>query len=114
MDTSEEPQPSPFRSRQSPDRGSGSGDPQIIQCYSHGRVVQMPSLRGRSQDLRDRLLKHIAARAFEPGRAYNEQEVNAALMSVFDDYVALRRYLVESRHLIRDQAGREYRLPVPA
>ena len=74
----------------------------------------MPSLRGRSLDLRDRLLKHIASRAFEPERAYTEQEVNAALMSVFDDYVALRRYLVESRHLIRDQAGREYRLPVPA
>jgi len=102
------------RSRQPADRGSGSSDPQIIQCYSHGRVVQMPSLRGRSQGLRDRLLGHIAARAFEPGRAYTEQEVNAALMSVFDDYVALRRYLVESRHLMRDQAGREYRLPDPA
>lgn len=97
--------------RQPADRGSGSTDPQIIQCYSHGRVVQMPSLRGRSQGLRDRLLKHIAGRAFEPGRGYSEQEVNAALMPVFDDYVALRRYLVESRHLTRDQAGREYRLP---
>lgn len=102
------------RQRQPADRGSGSTDPHIIQCYSHGRVVQMPSLRGRSLDLRDRLLKHIASRAFEPGHAYTEQEVNAALMSVFDDYVALRRYLVESRHLIRDQAGREYRLPAPA
>jgi hypothetical protein len=112
MDTSEKPRPS--RARQSPDRGSGSTDPQIVQCYSHGRVVQMPSLRGRSQDLRDRLLKHIAARAFEQGRGYSEQEVNVALMSVFDDYVALRRYLVESRHLTRDQAGREYRLPAPA
>lgn len=112
MDTSEEPQPP--RPRQSADRGSGSSDPQIVQCYSHGRVVQMPSLRGRSQDLRDRLLGHIAARAFEPGRAYDEQEVNAALMAVFDDYVALRRYLVESGHLTRDRAGRAYRLPAPA
>jgi hypothetical protein len=109
MDTSEEPQAS--RPRQSADRGSRSSDPQIIQCYSHGRVVQMPSLRGRSQDLRDQLLKHIAAQSFEPDRDYSEQEVNAALMSVFDDYVALRRYLVESRHLTRDQAGRRYRLP---
>ena len=98
------------RARQSPDRGSGSSDRQIIQCYSHGRVVQMPSSRGRGQDLRDRLLKHIAAQAFEPGRDYSEPEVNAALMSVFDDHVALRRYLVESKHLTRDQAGRRYRL----
>ena len=102
------------RSTQPADRGSGSADSQIIQCYSHGRVVQMPSMRGRSQDLRDRLLRHIAARAFEPDRGYSEQEVNAALMPVFDDYVALRRYLVESRHLTRDQAGREYRLSSPS
>lgn len=113
MDTSETT-PDETRSRQPADRGSGSDDPQIIQLYSRGRVVQMPTMRGRSQDLRNRLLKHIATRAFEPGRAYSEQEVNAALMGVFDDYVALRRYLVETRHLIRDQAGREYRLPASA
>jgi hypothetical protein len=102
------------RSRQPADRGSGSDDPQIIQLYSHGRVVQMPSSRKRGSDLRDRLLKHIATRAFEPGHAYSEQEVNAALMGVFDDYVALRRYLVETGNLIRDPAGQRYQLPVPA
>lgn len=100
--------------RQPADRGSGSTDPQIIQLYSHGRLVQMPSLRGRSVDLRDRVLRHVATRAFEPGRAYSEQEVNEALMRIFDDYVALRRYLIESKHLMRDRAGREYRLPAPA
>ena len=114
MDTSDEPQPSHPAARQPADRGSGSDDPQIIQLYSRGRLVQMPSMRGRSQDLRDRVLKHVATRAFEPDRSYSEQEVNAALMSVFDDYVALRRYLIESRNLIRDQAGREYRLPAQA
>jgi hypothetical protein len=115
MDTADEPQLSrPSGPRQPADRGSGSTDPQIIQLYSHGRLVQMPSLRGRSQDLRDRVLRHIATRAFEPGRAYSEQEVNAALMGVFDDYVALRRYLVESKHLMRDRAGWEYRLPAQA
>ncbi|GAA2060554.1 hypothetical protein GCM10009839_84120 [Catenulispora yoronensis] len=103
--------PKETRFRQPADRGSGSDDPQIAQLYSHGRLVQMPTMRGRSQDLRERLLKHIATRAFEPGRTYSEPEVNAALMSVFDDYVALRRYLVETRNLTRDRAGREYRLP---
>ena len=113
MDT-EDPITDEPRSRQPADRGSGSDDPQIIQLYSHGRVVQMPSLRSRSKDLRDRLLRHIAYRAFELGRDYTEQEVNQALMGVFDDYVALRRYLVESQHLMRDQAGRQYRLPALA
>ncbi|NUR58030.1 MAG: DUF2087 domain-containing protein [Catenulispora sp.] len=86
----------------------------MIQLYSHGRVVQMPSMRNRTKDLRDRLLQHIATRAFELGRDYTEQEVNQALMGVFDDYVALRRYLVESNHLMRDRAGRLYRLPAVA
>lgn len=112
MDTDRNPAES--RSRQPADRGSGSDDPQIIQLYSHGRVVQMPSLRNRTKDLRDRLLRHIATRAFEVGRDYTEQEVNQALMGVFDDYVALRRYLVESGHLMRDRAGRLYRLPAVA
>lgn len=115
MDTdTEDPITDESRSRQPADRGSGSDDPQIIQLYSHGRVVQMPSLRSRSKDLRDRLLRHIAYRAFELGRDYTEQEVNQALMGVFDDYVALRRYLVESKYLMRDQAGRQYRLPALA
>ena len=32
-------------------------------------------------------------------------------MGVYDDYSALRRYLIEDGHLTRDRAGREYRLP---
>ena len=49
-------------------------------------------------------------RAFEPGRVYSEPEVNERLFSVYDDYTALRRYLVEERCLTRDRAGSQYRL----
>ena len=92
-------------------RDSGSDDPAIDQLYSRGRLVQMPSMRGRNQGLRDRLLRHIATTSFELGRAYTEAEVNERLMAVYDDYTSLRRYLVEDGHLQRDRAGREYRLP---
>jgi hypothetical protein len=95
-------------------RDSGSDDKAIDQLYSRGRLVQMPSMRGRNQELRHKLLKHIAATSFEPGRVYTEAEVNALLMAVYDDYTALRRYLVEAGHIQRDRAGREYQLPEQA
>ena len=40
------------------------------------------------------VLRHIAAR-FEPERKYTEKEVNAILKKIFDDYVTIRRYLIE-------------------
>jgi hypothetical protein len=92
-------------------RDSGSDDKAIDQLYSHGRLVQMPTMRKRNEALRDKLLKHIATTSFEPGRTYTEAEVNEQLMAVYDDYTSLRRYLVEDGHMTRDRAGREYQLP---
>ena len=74
-----------------------------------GRIVTMPAKRSRRL-----LVLNYAAALFEVGVHYSELEVNSKLRPVFDDYVALRRYLVESGHLMRDQAGREYRLPAVA
>jgi hypothetical protein len=103
---SQSAQPSSLQTR----RGSNSGDPAVDQLYSRGRLVQMPSLRGKNQTLRGKLLRHIATTAFEPGRVYSESEVNERLFSVYDDYTALRRYLVEERCLTRDRAGSRYQL----
>lgn len=35
------------------------------------------------------------AESFEEGRKYSEKEVNAILSDIFDDYVTIRRYLIE-------------------
>jgi hypothetical protein len=56
----------------------------------------MPAAHGK----RMVVLEHIAA-AFEPGVRYPEREVNAVLRAWFDDYAALRRYLVDSDLLSR-------------
>ncbi len=53
------------------------------------------------------LLRRIAG-LFEPGRRYAEPEVNAVLMPVWDDYVTIRRYLIEYRFLDRRPDGGEY------
>ena len=92
-------------------RNSGSDDKAIDQLYSRGRLVHMPAMKPRNEELRGKLLKHIVSTSFELGRSYTEAEVNELLMAVYDDYTSLRRYLVEDGHLQRDRAGREYRLP---
>jgi hypothetical protein len=61
-----------------------------------GRIDQMPARRSR----RLVVLDHVS-RTFEPGRRYAEAEVDVVLRAFFDDYVALRRYLVDEGFLAR-------------
>ena len=60
----------------------------------------MPAKRTRR-----RLLLDQVAQAFEPGRRYPERVVNEILKPIFDDYCALRRYLVDEDFLSRTPAG---------
>jgi hypothetical protein len=66
-----------------------------------GRISTMPAKRSK----RLVLLDHVAG-LFEIGVHYDEQDVNSILRAVFDDYVALRRYLVDEGFL--DRAEGEY------
>jgi hypothetical protein len=47
------------------------------------------------------VLDHVA-QEFEPGRRYDESEVNLVLRRLHPDYAALRRYLVENEFLTRE------------
>ena len=53
---------------------------------------------------------HIAVK-FEQGRVYSEKQVNELIRSAiaFDDYVLVRRDLVDMRCLFRKADGSEYR-----
>jgi hypothetical protein len=66
-----------------------------------GRITLMPAKRSKRLVLFD----HVA-RLFEIGVHYSELEVNSILRAVFDDYVALRRYLIDEGFL--DRASGEY------
>jgi len=61
-----------------------------------GRIEVMPAKRSRRLLLLDEI-----AQAFEPGVRYPERAVNQALGSLFSDYAALRRYLVDEEFLAR-------------
>jgi hypothetical protein len=63
-----------------------------------GRITTMPARRSKRLVLLD-----FVARRFEIGVHYPEQDVNGILRAVFDDYVALRRYLIDEGFLDRDR-----------
>jgi hypothetical protein len=61
-----------------------------------GRLTSIPVARAK----RRVVLDYLSGR-FEPGRVYPEPEVNLILGRVFDDYAALRRYLVDEGFMER-------------
>jgi hypothetical protein len=54
------------------------------------------------------ILLNRIVREFDPGVRYPEPEVNAILRPIYDDYVTVRRYLIEYRFLDRRPDGSEY------
>jgi hypothetical protein len=68
----------------------------IERFMPNGRLEQMPAKRGRRLVVLDQV-----ARMFEPGHRYPEREVNDVLRTVWPDYAALRRYLVDEGFLDR-------------
>jgi len=49
-----------------------------------------------------RIVLERVALEFEPGRRYDEKEVNAIVGAFFTDHASLRRYLVDEGFLDRD------------
>lgn len=62
-----------------------------------GRLELLPARHAK----RRLVLEYVATR-FEPRRDYREPEVNAVLGEVHDDYVTLRRYLIDEGLLERE------------
>jgi hypothetical protein len=81
----------------------------VLRSYFDGeRLTAMPRA-GRKRQI---VLEHIVQR-FEPGRRYNEVEVNLELRQVWPvDVAALRRYLVDAQLLDRAQ-GHYWRIGGP-
>lgn len=69
----------------------------IDRFVENGRLLIMPTKRAK----RLLVLDHFA-QSFEPGRTYLEAEVNEVLGAFYDDYAALRRYLVDEVFLTRE------------
>ncbi len=81
-------------------RGGGDG---AGSYFRRGRLTSIP---GRAE-VRSRVLA-VVGDSFEPGTAYSEAKVNAICGEWFDDWVSLRRALVDEGLLRRNDSGTTY------
>ncbi|MGZ8595800.1 MAG: DUF2087 domain-containing protein, partial [Actinomycetota bacterium] len=65
--------------------------------FRAGRLTEIPTKESKRRIVLERI-----AIEFEPGRRYDEQEVNVIVGAFFNDYAAIRRYLVDEGFLDRD------------
>lgn len=65
--------------------------------FRDGRLTEVPHRRSKRRIVLERI-----ALEFEPGRRYDEKEVNVVVGRFFDDYASIRRYLVDEGFLDRD------------
>lgn len=68
------------------------------------RIKSLPAKEKRKVHLFE-----LAARCFEPEKIYTEAEVNEILIPMYEDYVMLRRYLIDYQFLKRNPSGSQYR-----
>lgn len=73
-------------------------DPVVRRFVTGSRLVTIPARQSKRRRVLDWL-----AQEFEPGRAYPESAVNAALQRHHPDYASLRRYLVDEGFMERRQ-----------
>lgn len=65
--------------------------------FRNGRLTEIPTKRAKRLIILERI-----ALEFEPGHHYDEKDVNVAVSRYFNDYAAIRRYLVDEHFLDRD------------
>jgi len=65
--------------------------------FRNGRLTEIPTKRSKRLIVLERI-----AIEFEPGWRYAEKEVNVVVGVFFNDYAAIRRYLVDEGFLARD------------
>ncbi|WET78984.1 DUF2087 domain-containing protein [Amycolatopsis sp. QT-25] len=71
--------------------------------FRRGRLTSIPG----DKTVRSRVLE-VVSDSFEPGVSYPEAKVNAICGEWFDDWVTLRRALVDEGMLRRDKSGTSY------
>jgi hypothetical protein len=79
--------------------GAASEDEETVlrTFFRNGRLTEIPA-----KESKRRIVLERVAIEFEPGVRYDEKEVNVIVGRFFNDYAALRRYLVDEGFLARD------------
>ncbi len=79
--------------------GAANEDEEIVlrTFFRDGRLTEIPAKESKRRIILERI-----AIEFEPGVRYEEREVNAIVGRFFNDFAALRRYLVDEGFLDRE------------
>jgi hypothetical protein len=82
--------------------GAASEDEESVlrTFFRNGRLVEIPAKESKRRIVLERI-----AVEFDPGVRYDENEVNVIVGRFFNDYAALRRYLVDEGFLSRDHGA---------
>jgi hypothetical protein len=85
--------------------GWSAEDQQVLREHTQGRqLTRLPSKQKKTL-----VILRWLATFFEPERFYSEAEVNGVLKAVYaEDYVSLRRDLVDLGYLRRERGGGKY------
>jgi predicted transcriptional regulator len=85
--------------------GWSEEDQQILRDYTSGpHLTHLPNKRRKTE-----VILRWLVTLFQAGRMYSEAEVNEVLKSVYaEDYVSLRRDMVDFRFLRRESGGSKY------
>lgn len=79
--------------------GAASDEEAVLRAFLRdGRLTEIPARESKRRIVLERI-----ALEFEPGVHYDEKTVNAIVGKFFNDYAALRRYLVDGGFLDRDR-----------
>lgn len=86
----------------------GPGQKKVLVAFLNpdGTIRKIPN--SITQSARFRLVLDYIQAAFEPGRIYNEKEVNAVISRFHHDFAGLRRDLVDAGLLARERDGSKY------
>lgn len=79
----------------------------MIERYlRNGKITLIP----KKQKAKKLVFDYIYDQIHPLGRVFSEKEINQAIQVHYDDYVTMRRDLVDNGYLERDDYGQEYRL----
>ncbi|MFO7730583.1 MAG: DUF2087 domain-containing protein [Spirochaetia bacterium] len=80
-----------------------------VHTMADNRTIPLELVRWPKKQKEKLVVLDYIARLLEPDREYSEPAVNAVLSEVDEDYVTLRRYLVDYGLLLRQPGGGAYR-----
>ena len=91
-----------------PAKGTCNEDTRLDTFFSSTDPLVLKTMAVKRKN--QQFILEVIARQFVKSRIYTEPEVNDILRPIYEDYVGLRRALIDAGHMTREKDGSAYRL----